>query len=375
VGHASLPEDGCDGASLRSAAVEAAHAPRREGDAEPASARMQVGDRTVLVADAAMTRLYALIRRLAASDLPVLIAGETGAGKENAAFAVHAWSRRAAGPFVAINCAAIPENLVESELFGYEKGAFSGAAAPKPGLLETATGGTVFLDELGEVPLAVQAKLLRVLETKRVARLGAVRDREVDLRVVGATHRDLEDEVRHGRFREDLFFRLAAATVVLPPLRDRPREIPLLARAFLDAACARMGRPTLTPTAALLRFMARYRWPGNVRELKHAMEYAAAAAEGARADVDHLPPRIVGARDLKAPASVAPVVDAATPRRFLPLAEELHALERRRIAEAYEAAGYVQTKAAELLSMPLRTFIVKLKGYGIEAPEGHRRRP
>ena len=374
AGHASLPDDGCDGPSLRGAVLEAAARGAGEGTVE-ASSRLAVGERTVLVADPAMTRLYALIRRLAASDLPVLVAGETGAGKENAAYAVHAWSRRSAGPFVPINCAAIPENLVESELFGHEKGAFSGAAGPKPGLLETAAGGTVFLDELGELSLAVQAKLLRVLETKRVTRVGAVRDREVDLRVVAATHRDLEEEVRRGRFREDLFFRLGAATVVLPPLRDRPREVPLLARAFLDAACVRAGRGPLAPTAALLRFLARYRWPGNVRELKHAMDYAAAAAEGDRVDVEHLPARIAGARDLAPPP--APTPSASTEggaRRFRPLAEELHELERRRIAEAYEATGYVQTRAAELLSMPLRTFIVKLKGYGIEAPEGHRRK-
>lgn len=175
-----------------------------------------------------------------------------------------------------------------------------------------------------------------------------------------------------GRFREDLFFRLGAATVVLPPLRDRPREIPLLARTFLDAACARLGRGALAPTPTLLRFLARYRWPGNVRELKNAMEYAAAATEGDRVEAEQLPARIAGARDL-GPATAPAAAPTGEPRRFRPLSEELQELERRRVSEAYEAAGYVQTRAAELIAMPLRTFIVKMKQYELSAPEGHRR--
>src|SRR5262249_15354084 len=175
-----------------------------------------------------------LIRRLAGSTMPVLVTGETGAGKELAASAIHHLSPRNKQRFVPLNCAAMQDTLVESELFGYERGAFSGAAGQKPGLLEVADGGTVFLDEVGELSPATPAKLLRALEEKRIMRLGGTRSIDVDVRIVAATHRNLEEEVKAGRFRQDLFFRLSAATVVLPPLRDRPRELGILARAFLD---------------------------------------------------------------------------------------------------------------------------------------------
>ncbi len=363
AGFATAPADGSDAASLIAAARAAAASATAGAVAGAASAalRVRVGERTMVVADPAMLRLIELVRRLAPRDLPVLICGETGVGKENAALALHEWSPRASRPFVALNCAAIHENLVESELFGHERGAFSGAVAAKPGLLESADGGTVFLDEIGELSPTVQAKLLRVLEAKRVARLGEVRERKVDLRLVAATHRDLEAEIRAGRFREDLYFRLAAATLVLPPLRERELEIPILARAFLDEACRAAGRPPIAIAPATLRRLAAHAWPGNVRELKNLMEYVAAVVDGNQLEPQHLPPRMAS------PTASAPPADPP-PAAFRSVADEVRALEKRRIAEALEAAGGVQVRAAQLIGMPLRTFVNKMKQHGLGAP-------
>jgi DNA-binding NtrC family response regulator len=327
-----------------------------------------LGDRSVLLADPAMHRLYELIRRLGASDLPVLIGGETGVGKEHAARALHHASRRAQGPFVTLNCAGLQDTLVESELFGHERGAFTGAVQTKRGLLEVADGGTVFLDEVGELSPAAQAKLLRVLETRRLTRVGGTDERPVDIRVVAATHRDLEADVSAGRFRKDLFFRLGAATLALPPLRDRPRELPLLTDLFLRKACEDLGRsvPHLSP--ALRAALGRYGWPGNVRELKNAAEFLAAAVPDAVLEPHHLPERMIRALELQvSPALEAP---AEVEGQAVPLSAELEALERRRIQEALEATGWVQTRAAKRLGIPLRTFTARLKKLGLRTPPG-----
>ncbi len=301
-----------------------------------------------------------------------LVTGETGSGKESAARAVHHFSPRRAGPMVSLNCAAIPEGLVESELFGHEKGAFSGAAATKVGLFEAATGGTLFLDEIGELPLGTQAKLLRALDGAKITRVGAVVERAIDVRIVAATNRDLLAEVKAGRFREDLYFRLGGATVAVPPLRDRPRDLPLLARELLVAARTRMGRDAVGIGGSAMHVLAQHRWPGNVRELKHAMEYAAAIVDGDEVDVWHLPPAIAGDAD---DVDVDDGDAATSPRSvasFRPIAEELRALERKRMVQALEAARGVQTRAAELLRMPRRTFVAKVKEY--ELAEVARRR-
>ncbi|RKH21692.1 sigma-54-dependent Fis family transcriptional regulator, partial [Corallococcus sp. CA031C] len=331
--------------------------------------RLGLGERSVVVADAALVRLFELLRRLAASPLPVLVHGETGAGKENAAWAVHHWSPRSAQTFVAINCAALPESLVEAELFGHEKGAFSGADRARAGLLERASGGTLFLDEVAELSLPIQAKLLRALDQQVITRLGDSRERPVDLRVVAATHRVLADEVKAGRFRQDLFFRLSAAVVMLPPLRDRPRELPLLARAFLEDACARAGRPVLHLSAATMAVLGAHSWPGNVRELKNALEYAAATSPGPVVEPSHLPESLrEGLERSDADAGETTVRDGTeppVPRAFQNLAEELRTLERQRMVEALEATGGVQTRAAQLIGMPLRTFAFKLKQHRI----------
>ncbi|MCX5743341.1 MAG: sigma 54-interacting transcriptional regulator, partial [Proteobacteria bacterium] len=368
AGLAMCPADACDVDTLLLAARTAAR--RASGETLSAAAEtatlVELGTRQVLLADPAMGRVFALLERLATSDLPVLIAGEPGVGKENAAFAVHHWSKRT-GAFIAVNCAAIgPESLIDSELFGHDKGAFTGATAAKAGLFESAAGGTVFLDEVGELPLAIQAKLLRTLEVRTVTRLGESRERPIDFRVVAATNRALEAEVTAGRFRQDLYFRLSGATVILPPLRHRRCEIPLLARSFLADASASAGRPPMTITSAAMQILLTHAWPGNVRELKHAMEYVAAAAPDETVEPADLPERLGGA-GMVAPTSGSSVVVGddvpATTKPLRPIAEELRELERQRMAEALVAAGGVKTRAAQLIEMPIRTFTLKLKQY------------
>jgi len=381
LGIACSPEDGCDTETLISASHTAAEqaGPGAICEASVRSETLRVGELQVLVADVAMHRLYELIRRLAASDLPVLVTGETGTGKELAAHAVHAWSPRAAHPFVVVNCAALQDTLVESELFGHERGAFSGAVVSKAGLLESARGGTVFLDEVGELSASAQAKLLRALESGKITRVGDVKERPIDIRLVAATHRNLEADAASGRFRSDLLFRLRAATVVLPPLRDRPREIPLLAQAFLDAAREQGRRGPRSFSLAALQALVTRPWPGNVRELKNLMRYVAATVEGEVVQAWH----VVQAPGAPAtPAPVAPTVEAEpepTPAvpvpdspevTFTPVAEELRELERRRMVEALEVSGGQQNKASRLLGMPLRTFTLKVKRYGLNRGGG-----
>ncbi|WP_437926525.1 sigma 54-interacting transcriptional regulator [Sorangium sp. So ce291] len=375
AGVASCPDEGCDAETLIGAARDACRAARAAGVAgEAEHVRTTIlGDRVVVLADPAMIRLFSLIERLAAAHLPVLVCGETGVGKEHAAFAVHHGSARRAGPFLSVNCAAIPDTLVESELFGHDRGAFSGAHAAKPGLFERASGGTLFLDEVGELTLSAQAKLLRVLEGGRFTRLGETREREVDVRIVAATNRDLQAEVKARRFREDLFYRLSSAVVLLPPLRERPADIPVLARRFLAAARARAQKPPLTFAPAAMLALAHHAWPGNVRELKNAMEFVAASVPDGVVERSNLPAAIAGAEGSEpaAPTSAQPDrpsgADLRPPAGELrPLAEEIEALERRRIREALAAASGVKTRAARLIGVPERTFRLKLRQYGID---------
>src|SRR5438552_5827816 len=225
-------------------------------------------------------RLFDDIRRTAAVDAPLLILGESGAGKELVARAIHDNGRRRGRPFVAVNCAAIPENLLEAELFGYEKGAFTGSAGPKPGLLELADGGTLLLDELCEMSVMIQAKLLRALEEGAVRRLGARTPVPFDVRFMAATNRDMREELNRQRFREDLFFRIAVIEITVSPLRERREDIPLLAVHLLESCAARYGRQLEGITAAAMDVIIRYDWPGNVRELKNALERAVAYARG-----------------------------------------------------------------------------------------------
>ncbi len=373
IGLATHLRDGSDPEALCGAARSAAASaqPATIQSAAEAVTRLSMDDREILLADPAMLGLFDLLKRLARSDIHVLIRGETGAGKENAAYAVHYFSSRREKPFVAVNCAAIAETLIESELFGHERGAFSGATHSKPGLLEAAAGGTVFLDEVGELSAGAQSKLLRALESKRITRVGDVKEREVDIRIVAATHRDLEAMARAKQFREDLFFRLGAATVILPPLRERPREVGMLAQSFLKGACERLRRSSLLLSHQALRALCAYVWPGNVRELRNAMEYVAAVVTGNTVEAHHLPPAIASVlhpserAEVSKPATERPLREAEPAQAFRPIAEELRELERRRMQEALRASGGVRKQAAELISMPLRTFTLKLKQYGL----------
>ncbi len=235
------------------------------------------------------------VERAAGTDTTVLLEGESGTGKELCARALHASSERVAGPFVAINCAAIPENLLEAELFGYENGAFTGATQRKIGKFEMAQRGTIFLDEIGEMPLALQAKMLRAIETKRIERLGGTATIQVDVRIVAATNRGLRQAVANRQFREDLYFRLSVFPVTIPPLRDRTEDIPKLAQHFVERACVEMGRKVMSLSERATRDAVAHPWPGNVRELQNAIERAVILADG---DTIH-------------PASPEPVADLA----------------------------------------------------------------
>jgi two-component system response regulator AtoC len=256
-----------------------------------------------------MKAVYRLLEKAAAVDATVLVHGETGTGKELAARAIHALSPRRERRFVPVNCGALPGELVESELFGHARGAFTGAAAAKPGLFQEAQGGTIFLDEVGELPLPAQVKLNRVLQEKEIRRVGETQATPVDVRVVTATHRDLREEVRAGRFREDLFYRLNVFAVALPPLRERPEDVPLLATHFLEKHANALRRTLRGFAPDALARLAAHPWPGNVRELENVVERAVAVAAGEVVEVGDLPPELGAAPG--APAVPAPAAALA----------------------------------------------------------------
>lgn len=385
IGFAVAPTDATDVHGLLAGARMAARGsrPGEVGGVRSRVRRLTLGAETVVIADPAMHRLYDLVEKLARTDLPVLISGETGTGKEMVALALHEMSSRRGRRFVAINCAAIADTLFESELFGHERGAFTDARTSKRGLLEAAEGGTVFLDEVGECSLGAQAKLLRVIETRRVGRVGSVVERPVDIRVIAASNRDLEAEVAAGRFRRDLYFRLRAASLYLPPLRDRPLDIPVLARTFLERA-SRDRPPTSLSDGALRRLLV-HDWPGNVRELKNLMGYCAAVGPGTVIEARDLPPFVAertapwllreDVKDRRPAATGTIAVPDMTPggRGFRPLREELREIERTRIREALESTGGVRVEAARLLDLPLRTLVARISEYGITIPSSRRR--
>ena len=305
-----------------------------------------------------MQRLVSLVRKAAGSDVTVLVQGESGTGKELVARMIHDLSPRVEGPFVVVHCAALAESLLESELFGHERGAFTGAVKRKLGRFELADGGTLFLDEIGEISPTIQTKLLRVLQEKELQRVGGEETLKVDARVVTATNRDLRAEVRRGRFREDLFYRLHIVPLSIPPLRDRPEDVPLLARHFVQRFATRMGRATSGVSEGALRVLQRYPWPGNVRELENAVEQALVFSEGPELTEADLPAFLQASAAQKS-AGALPVVQGD---RSLP--EILEDLERQLIHQAYEKAQGVKTETARLLGIKTSALYYKLEKYG-----------
>jgi len=313
--------------------------------------RLLSGNDAQLVGDSpALERVRELVRKVAPSDTSVVIEGESGTGKELIARAVHSGSRRADAPFVVVNCGALQETLLESELFGHEKGAFTGAVRTREGLAEAAHGGTLFLDEVGEMSLGIQAKLLRFLESGDVRRVGSNRTQHVDVRVVAATNRVLTEEVRQGRFREDLYYRLRVFAIEAPPLRDRASDVPLLIAHFLESIRG-VGHGPFRIDADAMEAARRYSWPGNVRELRNAVERMMLLAEGGRITPACLPPEV-----------------ARTSAPEQPSEDELNleTVERHVILRALRETGGRKPEAAERLGISLRTLYNKLQLYRAE---------
>jgi DNA-binding NtrC family response regulator len=306
----------------------------------------------------AMLELYKEIARVAPARSTVLIIGESGTGKELVARSIHQHSARAARPFVPVNCGALAETLLEAELFGHVRGAFTGAVADRKGLWEEAEGGTLFLDEVGETSPAMQVKLLRALQEKEIRRVGATRPVRVDARVVAATNRDLEKEVAAGRFREDLFYRLNVFTLRPPPLRERRSDIPLLAERFLRASRDNVGR-SLRFQEETVKTLVAYDWPGNVRELESAVEYAALRAHGAEIAPEDLPPKLQS-EEVRAAAARSPL---AALYDDLPLLEEL---ERRYLLHVLKVVGGNRTRAAEVMGIDRRTLYRMAERFGLK---------
>jgi two-component system, NtrC family, response regulator AtoC len=361
----------------------------------------------------AMQHLYRLVDNVAESNLTVIVRGETGSGKEVIAEEIHKRSPRNAGPLIKLNCAALPEQLLESELFGYERGAFTGATATKPGLIEAAHGGTLFLDEVGELPPATQAKLLRVVESREVMRLGSLRPKSVDIRLVAATHRDLEAMVASGAFREDLYYRINGVALVIPPLRERTDEIPRLAKELAARFCKDSKRPTVPISDAAMAVLKSHPWPGNVRELRNVIERAIVFCKTVAIAPEHLglagrtSSRPIPSADAfaatafdarsplplgrtpssppvaspPAPTGPPPVIVSPTgpPAAPVPPGEatilfgaslpaEVDALERERILQALARCEGNQTAAAELLGISRRTLLRRLDEYQLPRP-------
>jgi transcriptional regulator with PAS, ATPase and Fis domain len=325
-----------------------------------------------------MRELYALAERVAAGDLSVLLLGETGVGKDLLASHIHACSARRRGPFLRVNCAAMPDTLLESELFGHERGAFSGAHLAKTGLLEAADGGTVLLDEIAEMTVGVQSKLLRALEDGEIMRLGSVRATPIDVRFIGATSRDIDELVRAGSFRADLYYRIGGAVLRAPPLRARTEEILPLAETFLADACRRANRPALELSKGARDVLRGHSWPGNVRELRNAMDRAALVARGPMVEVAELRFTVPAHTPAPIPTPAGPnpwpptapalPPGAETETVIRPLSADVDDLERRRIMEALERFGGNQTRAARALGVSRRTLLSRLDAYGVPRP-------
>ena len=315
--------------------------------------------------DPSLRKVFASLQRAAATDATVLLEGESGTGKELFARSLHALSPRAEAPFVAINCAAIPENLLETELFGYEKGAFTGAAGRKPGKFEMAHRGTLFLDEIGDLPMSLQAKILRALEEKKFERVGGTALLSVDVRLVAATNRGLRAAVAARRFREDLYFRLSVFPITIPPLRDRPGDIPVLARYFVERFCRDLKKRPFVVSPQAMEQLQSYRWPGNVRELQNCIERAVILADGETLLPRHLNLSFAAPLTDENPESPWAHVDmsgtlAEVTRRVT------GEVEKAKIQEVLVEAAGNKGRAAELLQVNYKSLLAKLKEHGLE---------
>ena len=377
IGQALYPQHGRDPDTLIGKA---------SGELEDEKVRQKL-DSSIIIEDPSMQRLYKLAERVAIGKISVLLLGETGSGKEVLAHAIHNLSPRANERIVDINCAALTETLLESELFGHEKGSFTGASQTKKGLLEAADGGTLFLDEVGEMPLTTQVKLLRVLETGQVMRVGGTESRKVDVRFVAATNRDLESEIRRGRFREDLYYRLNGMIFNIPPLRERPGELEALAALFLQRAIEGLGlkkAPKLSAKA--LKLMQNYAWPGNIRELRNTMDRAVLLCEGDSIKPEHLPAEKMASvmspeknifeepqanhfdPEFNEDTAQIDLSSAKLPLQTPKLTGDQSELEYRQIIDALFRAGGNQTMAADIMGIPRRTFVRRLEAYDIPRP-------
>jgi two-component system response regulator AtoC len=379
LGLANYPSLTCNAQELVAYALDACHAVRA-GQLEEVARSTPATVEAPIVLSTAMLRLYDLVAKAARTTLPVLVHGETGTGKELIARALHDKSPRKSGPFKALNCATIPASLLESVLFGHERGAFTGADRQAPGVFEQAQGGTVFLDEVGELSPLAQAALLRVLEQRRVVRVGGTKEIEVDARVVAATHRNLATMVQLGTFREDLMFRLDALTLRIPPLRERSEEVLPLADVFLAAARDKWSAGARGFSDDVVQTLRSYAWPGNIRQLKNVVERAAVVCGTETVEVEDLPPEL-----WEEAGEISPVADAPSGENspvpvlsnhdHRPLPQRVREFETTLIRQALAEAGGNQAQAARLLGVPRRTLTSKMQIYGMWADRWAQRSP
>ncbi len=320
--------------------------------------RSQVRHRSIVGNSSSMQRVFELVAQVADTKTNVLISGESGTGKELVARAIHEQSDRSSMPFVAVNCGAIPENLLESELFGHVKGAFTGAVHAKEGLFETAEGGTLFLDEVGELSVPLQVKLLRAIQEKTIRRVGGTTDTRTDVRLIAASNRDLHAEVGEGRFREDLYYRLNVIQVPLPSLRERIEDVPLLVNHFIEKYASDLAKEIDGISEAAMSRLSGYHYPGNVRELENVIERAVALSRTSQIEVESLPPSVLG--------QSTHVVPTQIPAEGVDLDELMNQYERTLLSEALEAAGGVKKRAARLLGISFRSFRYRLEKLGME---------
>jgi two-component system response regulator PilR (NtrC family) len=323
--------------------------------------RVQSRDRSIVGSSQSMQRVFELVAQVADTRANVLITGESGTGKEMVARAIHAAGDRRDRMFVALSCAAIPENLLESELFGHVKGAFTGAVQNKTGLFEMADGGTLFLDEIGELTLPIQVKLLRAIQEKTFRRVGGTTDGHVDVRIVAATNRRLEDEVVAGRFREDLYYRVNVIEIPLPPLRERIEDVPLLVAHFIEKYARELGKSIDGLSEAAMSRLVEYPFPGNVRELENVIERAVALCRSTIIEIESLPPALVN--------PTAPSKSTHIPPEGIDLEEVVNDFERTLLSEALRATGGVKKKAAQLVGVSFRSFRYRLEKLGLDRPE------